>query len=94
MTNPTELPNVIELASQLVRLPSVNPMGRGLPPDVVGEGRVTDWLEQHFGRLKVPAHRYKVRQKTRPTRGSSCEKTFWLGSMALRRSKRVGRLSC
>ena len=43
------LPPIPQLLADLVRLPSVNPMGRtDLPPDVLYEGRVTDFLEAQF----------------------------------------------
>lgn len=38
----------------LVRLPSVNPMGRELPPEITGEQRVTAYLVEFFRGLGVP----------------------------------------
>lgn len=54
--------DVLELARQLVRTPSVNPMGRPICAEIAGERRVTDWLEQHFAKLDVPCRRYVVRE--------------------------------
>lgn len=53
--------SVVELAAELVRLPSVNPMGRAISPQIGGEGRVTDWLERLFASWNVPSRRYLVR---------------------------------
>ena len=40
------LPPTATLLADLVRLPSVNPMGRtDIPPELTGEHRVTDYLE-------------------------------------------------
>lgn len=51
------------LLSDLVRLPSVNPMGRDLPPDIVLEHRVTQYLEDYFHRLGVSVERQEVAPK-------------------------------
>jgi acetylornithine deacetylase len=49
------------LLADLVRLPSVNPMGRtDLPPALVHEARVTDYLEAHLRDLGVPVERQRV----------------------------------
>jgi acetylornithine deacetylase/succinyl-diaminopimelate desuccinylase-like protein len=48
------------LLRDLVALPSVNPMGRDLPADIVLEHRVTDYLEQFFRTLGVPYERQPV----------------------------------
>jgi acetylornithine deacetylase len=48
------------LLRDLVALPSVNPMGRDLPPAIVWEHRVTDYLEQFFRGLGVPYERQPV----------------------------------
>ena len=48
------------LLRDLVALPSVNPMGRDLPADIVCEHRVTDYLEQFFRGLGVPFERQPV----------------------------------
>ena len=50
-----------ELLAELVRTPSVNPMGRtDLPPHLCGESRVTDVLERHLRALGVPVERQEV----------------------------------
>ena len=54
--------DVLELACQLVSIPSVNPMGRQLPPALAGEQRVTDWLERFFQAQQLPYRRYEVRR--------------------------------
>jgi acetylornithine deacetylase len=54
VTDPTPL------LRDLVALPSVNPMGRDLPPAIVWEHRVTDYLEQFFRGLGVPYERQPV----------------------------------
>lgn len=48
------------LLSDLVRIPSVNPMGRGLSGPEVYEARVTDYLEQFFRGLGVPYERQPI----------------------------------
>jgi acetylornithine deacetylase len=48
------------LLRDLVRLPSVNPMGRELPEDLILEHRVTAYLEDYFKRLGVPCERQPV----------------------------------
>jgi acetylornithine deacetylase/succinyl-diaminopimelate desuccinylase family protein len=45
------------LLHDLVRLPSVNPMGRDVPADIAYEHRVTAYLEQFFRDLGVPYER-------------------------------------
>lgn len=51
-----------QLLADLVRLPSVNPMGRtDLPPDVLYEGRVTDYLAARLRDLGLPVERQQVR---------------------------------
>jgi acetylornithine deacetylase len=51
---------VIELARQLVRIPSVNPMGRDLPGTEAYESRLTDFLESFFARHGLPSERQTV----------------------------------
>src|SRR5947199_8448844 len=58
MTNPDRLST--RLLSDLVRLPSVNPMGRAVPADIAYEHRVTAYLEQFFRDLGVPYERQTV----------------------------------
>jgi acetylornithine deacetylase len=49
------------LLAQLVRLPSINPMGRpDLPPHLLYEARVTDYLEATLRALNVPVTRQPV----------------------------------
>jgi acetylornithine deacetylase ArgE len=48
------------LLSDLVALPSVNPMGRPLQGPEIGEHQVTAYLEQFFTRLAVPSERQPV----------------------------------
>jgi len=48
------------LLQDLVRLPSVNPMGRDLPRDMIHEHRVTAYLEDFFRKLGVPWERQIV----------------------------------
>src|SRR5687767_10817680 len=52
------------LLRDLVRLPSVNPMGRTLPAEITYEHRVTAYLEEFFKGLGVPYER----QPTAPLR--------------------------
>jgi acetylornithine deacetylase ArgE len=58
MTEPTRL------LKDLVALPSINPMGRDLPANLVHEHRVTAYLEGYFRDLGVPYER----QTTAPGR--------------------------
>jgi acetylornithine deacetylase/succinyl-diaminopimelate desuccinylase family protein len=51
---------VTRLLSDLVAIPSVNPMGRGLAGPEVLEGRVSDYLEDWFRRLGVAVERQVV----------------------------------
>jgi acetylornithine deacetylase ArgE len=48
------------LLSNLVALPSVNPMGRPLHGPEIGEHQVTAYLEQFFTRLTLPSERQAV----------------------------------
>ncbi len=49
------------MLAELVRLPSVNPMGRtDLPADILHEGRVTAYLEQQLRGLGVDVRRQSV----------------------------------
>jgi acetylornithine deacetylase len=48
------------LLRDLVRLPSINPMGRDLPPEHLYEHRVTAYLESFFRDLGVPVERQAV----------------------------------
>jgi acetylornithine deacetylase len=49
-----------QLLQDLVRLPSVNPMGRSLTGDIFYEVRVTDYLERFFRDLDVPFERQAI----------------------------------
>src|ERR1041385_232639 len=51
------------LLRDLVRLPSVNPMGRPLQEELLYEHRVTDYLEGFFKDLGVPYERQTVAPK-------------------------------
>lgn len=44
----------VELAQELVRIPSVNPMGRDSSGEIFLEFRVTEFLRQYFSALGVP----------------------------------------
>jgi acetylornithine deacetylase len=52
--------DVVETLRELVRIPSVNPMGRKVSGDIFYEHRVTDWLEQTARRLGLPYERITV----------------------------------
>ncbi|MCL4202824.1 MAG: M20 family metallopeptidase [Pirellulaceae bacterium] len=56
--------DLLNTLCDLVRLPSVNPMGRDVQGDVYYEHRVTDYLQQLFDRLGLPW----VRQTVAPGR--------------------------
>ncbi len=56
--------NVVSLLQQLIRLPSVNPMGREVEGPPYLEHRVTDFLQDCFERLGLPWYR----QSTAPGR--------------------------
>lgn len=50
--------DVVETLADLVRLPSVNPMGRAVTGDIYLERRVTDYLEAKAKALGLPFERY------------------------------------
>src|SRR5688572_28231262 len=51
-----------KLLAELVSRPSVNPMGRSdLPPEILYESRVVDFLETQFRELGCESHRQTVR---------------------------------
>jgi succinyl-diaminopimelate desuccinylase len=58
-SNLSALP-VDELASELVRVPSVNPMGREIDPGMCHEGRMADAVEEFFRELGLPTERFEV----------------------------------
>ena len=51
---------VTRLLRDLVALPSLNPMGRSLPPDDIYEHRVTAYVEEFFRRLGVRYERQTI----------------------------------
>lgn len=54
--------SIPELLAELVRRPSVNPMGRtDIPAELLYESRVTDFWEGQFRALGVPVERQEVR---------------------------------
>lgn len=53
-------PDVVETVCDLVRLPSVNPMGRAVQGEEYYEYRVTDYLQQLFQRWGLPWQRQTV----------------------------------
>ncbi len=50
----------VELLCQLVAIPSVNPMGRNLCGEQFLETRLTNFLEELFGRLGLPCQRQTI----------------------------------
>ena len=52
--------DAVKLAQELVRIPSVNPMGRDFTESPYLEGRLTDFLSTQFSRLELPSERYEV----------------------------------
>lgn len=51
---------VLPTLRELVRIPSVNSMGRDVKGDIYGEGRVTDFLEQTLRQIGLPLERHNV----------------------------------
>jgi acetylornithine deacetylase len=51
---------ITRILRDLVALPSVNPMGRDLPAEIVNEHRVADYVERFFRGLGVPCERQEV----------------------------------
>ena len=60
LPEPTLLDAVTRLLSDLVSIPSVNPMGRGLTGPGFLEGRVSDYLEAWFRSIGVEVERQVV----------------------------------
>ena len=54
------IPDVVETLRQLIRIPSVNPMGRDVTGEQYYERALTDYLEQFFQDLGVPVCRQPV----------------------------------
>ena len=52
--------DVVSLLADLVRIPSVNPMGRTVTGDIYYEHRVTDFLQDLFQQLGLPWERHTV----------------------------------
>src|SRR5687767_1387424 len=52
--------DVVQLLSDLVRIPSVNPMGRPVSGEIYYEHRVTGYLESLFRSLGLPTERHTV----------------------------------
>ncbi|MFO0867504.1 MAG: M20 family metallopeptidase [Pirellulales bacterium] len=52
--------DLVTTLCDLVRLPSVNPMGRPVSGDIYFEHRVTDYLQELFQQLGLPWHRQTV----------------------------------
>jgi len=52
--------DVVQTLCDLVRLPSVNPMGRKVSGDIYYEHRVTAWLEAKAKELALPCERFEV----------------------------------
>ncbi|MEX2174484.1 MAG: M20 family metallopeptidase [Pirellulaceae bacterium] len=52
--------DVVQLLTDLVRIPSVNPMGRSAVGEIYFEHRVTDYLQQLFEKLNLPWERHTV----------------------------------
>lgn len=52
--------DLVNTLCDLVRLPSVNPMGRPVTGDIYFEHRVTDYLQELFQKLGVPWQRQRV----------------------------------
>ncbi len=55
--------DVVQTLSDLIALPSVNPMGRPVDGPEYFEYRVTDYLERLFGRLALPYQRQTIEPK-------------------------------
>ncbi len=55
-----DVADVVQVLSDLVAIPSINPMGRRSSGPEYLEGRVTDYLEAYFRRLKVDYRRTEV----------------------------------
>src|SRR5687768_12662521 len=52
--------DVVSLLADLVRIPSVNPMGRAVAGEIYYEHRVTDFLQRLFQGLNLPSERHTV----------------------------------
>lgn len=52
--------DVTSLLADLVRLPSINPMGRVLPDELIFESRVTAYMETFFKNMGARTERTKI----------------------------------
>jgi acetylornithine deacetylase len=52
--------DVVATLSDLVRIPSVNPMGRAVSGEIYYEHRLTAFLEDLFRKLRIPTERHPV----------------------------------
>lgn len=52
--------DVVQLLSELVRIPSVNPMGRVLPEEIILESRVTRFMEKYFQEQGIRTQRFEA----------------------------------
>jgi acetylornithine deacetylase/succinyl-diaminopimelate desuccinylase-like protein len=52
--------DVTSLLADLVRLPSINPMGRVLPEELIFESRVTAYMETFFKNMGARTERTKI----------------------------------
>ncbi len=52
--------DVTSLLADLVRLPSINPMGRALPEELIFESRVTQYMETFFKNVGARTERTKI----------------------------------
>jgi acetylornithine deacetylase len=56
------LPSLMQLLAEMVRIPSINPMGRtDLPDDLIHESRITAYLEEQLRGLGCEFYRQNVR---------------------------------
>jgi acetylornithine deacetylase ArgE len=68
--------SVLAIARDLVRIASINPMGRGIGGPTVGEERLTAWLEAFLSRIGARCRR----QAVSPGRDNLIAELSWPGS--------------
>lgn len=68
--------SVLAIAQELVRIGSVNPMGRGIGGPEVGEARLTAWLESFLARIGARCRR----QPVAPGRDNVVARLDWPGA--------------
>jgi len=68
--------SVLSIARELVRIGSVNPMGRGIGGPAIGEERITAWLEAFLVRLGARCRR----QAVEPGRDNLVAELSWPGA--------------